>query len=196
MLTEIFESHSCFFQTQHWQNVIFLKKCSKFVSLNQWLFYSMNQFYMYSWMNIQKSCDENHKVRRVLDQFYVCWQRSLEVKAVSSKHNSDKMLYLWMTFKSCLIQIHKATSLEYEPVVCLLKRSLKVEAVSPKQNSKEMLYLWMTFQKLFDQNPQSDFFRVWTSFMGVDKDFWKLKLFLQNTTVTKCYICEWIFKNC
>ena len=31
--------------------------------------------------------------------------------------------------------------------------------------------------------------------MGVDKDLWKLKLFLQNTTVTKCYICEWIFRS-
>ena len=53
----------------------------------------------------------------------------------------------------------------------------------------------MNFQKLFDQNPQNDFFRVWTSFMLVDKDLWKSKLFLQNTSLTKCYICEWIFKS-
>ena len=72
---------------------------------------------------------------------------------------------------------------------------MKVKAVSPKHNSDKMLHLWMNFQKLFDQNPQSDFFRVWTSFMGVDKDFWKSKLFLQNTSLTKCYICEWIFKK-
>ena len=44
--------------------------------------------------------------------------------------------------------------------------------------------------------PQSDFFRVWTSFMFVDKDLWKLKLFLPNKSVTKSYICEWIYKSC
>ena len=156
-----------------------------------------------------------------MNQFYVCWQRSLKVKAVSSKHNSDKMLYLWMTFqklfdenpqkdffrvwtsfkfvdkdlwklklflpnttvtkcyicewifKSCLIKIHKVTSLEYEPVLCLLTKIFESKAVSSKHNSDKMLYLWMTLQKLFDENPQSDFFRVWTSFMFVDKDLWK-----------------------
>ena len=68
VLTEIFESHSCFFQTQQRQNVIVLKKYSKFVWSNpiKWLFYSMNQFYM-------------------------CWQKSLRVTTVSSKHNTDKM---------------------------------------------------------------------------------------------------------
>ena len=50
----------------------------------------------------------------------------------------------------------------------------------------------MNFQKLFDENPQSDFFRVWTSFMFVDKDLWKLKLFLPNKKVTKCYMYLWM----
>ena len=50
------------------------------------------------------------------------------------------------------------------------QRSLKVKAVSPKKNCDKMLYLWMNLQKLFDQNPQSDFFRIWTNFMFVDKD--------------------------
>ena len=68
--------------------------------------------------------------------------------------------------------------------------------VSPKQNSDKMLYLWRDFQKLFDENPQSDFFRVWTSFMFVDKDLWKLKLIFPNKTVTKCYVYQWIFKSC
>ena len=59
-----------------------------------------------------------------------------------------------------------------------------------------MLCLSMNFQKLLDENPQSDFFRVWTSCMFVDKDLWKLKLVLPNKTVIKCYICEWIYKSC
>ena len=49
------------------------------------------------------------------------------------------------------------------------QRSLKVKAVSPKKNCDKMLYLWMNLQKLFDQNPQSEFFRVLTS-MFVGKD--------------------------
>ena len=79
VLTEIFESHSCFFQTQQWKNVLVLNEYSKFVRLNpiKWLFYSMNQFYM-------------------------CWQRSLRVTAVSSKHNTDKMWYSWRDIQSDL----------------------------------------------------------------------------------------------
>jgi hypothetical protein len=41
----------------------------------------------------------------------------------------------------------------------------------------------------------SDTWFEYSSFMCVDKDLWKLKLFLPNTTVTKCYICEWTFKS-
>ena len=82
------------------------------------------------------------------------------------------------------------------PVLCVLIISLKVKSVSPIHNSDKMLYLWMNFQKLLDENPQSDSFRVWTSFMSVDKDFWKLKLILPNKTVTKCYVYQWIFKSC
>ena len=73
---------------------------------------------------------------------------------------------------------------------------MTVKAVSTKHNIDKMLHSWMKFQKLFDQNPQSDFFWVWTSFTCVDKDLWQLQLFLPNTTVTKCYNCEWIFKSC
>ena len=51
--------------------------------------------------------------------------RSLRVKAVSPKHNSDKMLYLWMNLKSCLIKIQKMTSLEYESVICVLIKILE-----------------------------------------------------------------------
>ena len=80
--------------------------------------------------------------------------------------------------------------------LCVLIISLKVKAVSPIHHSEKILYFLNEFQKLFDQNPQSHFFRVWTSFMFVDKDIWKLKMFLRNKTVTKCYICEWIFKSC
>ena len=49
----------------------------------------------------------------------------------------------------------------------------------PKIFVTKMLYLWLNFQNLFDQNPQSDFFRVWTSFMFVDKDLEK-KQFLRQ----------------
>ena len=34
------------------------------------------------------------------------------------------------------------------------------------------------------------------SCVSVDRDLWKLKLFLPGTTVTRCYICEWLFKSC
>ena len=99
------------------------------------------------------------------------------------------------------IKSYKAWTLMFSLWGCLSDAwfeysSLKVTAVSPKQNSDKILYLWMNFQKLFDQNPQRDFFRVWTSFMFVDKDLWKLRLFLPNKTVTKCYISKWIFKSC
>ena len=75
-----------------------------------------------------------------MNQFYVCWQRSLKVKAVSPKHNSDKMLYFWMNF-----------------------------------------------QKLFDQNPKSDFFRVWTSFMFVDTG---LTYYLNIHLEKKQFLCQ------
>ena len=59
-----------------------------------------------------------------------------------------------------------------------------------------MLYSWMNFQKLLDQNPETDFFRVGTSFMCVDQDLWQLQLFLPNTTVTKCNTLVRFFKSC
>ena len=52
------------------------------------------------------------------------------------------------------------------------------------------------FFKSCYQNPQTDFFRVWTSFMCVDKDLWQLQLFLPNTTVTRCNTLACFFKNC
>ena len=51
------------------------------------------------------------------------------------------------------------------------QRSLKVKGVSSKQNCDKMLYLSMNLQKLFDQNPQSDFFRIWTSFYVCSQRF-------------------------
>ena len=52
------------------------------------------------------------------------------------------------------------------------------------------------FFKRYYQNPQSDFFRVWTSFMCVDRDLWQLQLFLPNTTVKKCNTLVRFFKSC
>jgi hypothetical protein len=80
-------------------------------------------------------------------------------------------------FRVWTIFMFHATYHPYKNFVWLIK-ILKVKAVAPKQNSDKMLYLWMNFQKLFYENPQSDFFRVRTSFMFVDKDLLKLKLFL------------------
>ena len=52
------------------------------------------------------------------------------------------------------------------------------------------------FFKSCYQNPQTDFFRVWTSFMCVDKELWQLQLFLLNTTVTRCNTLACFFKIC
>ena len=90
--TLMFSLWGCLSDTWFWQNVIFVNEFSKVFwwKSTKWLLQSMNQF-------------------------YVCWQRSLKVKAVSPKQNSDKMLYLWMN-------MHKVTSLEYEPVLCFLTK--------------------------------------------------------------------------
>ena len=48
----------------------------------------------------------------------------------------------------------------------------------------------MNFQKLFDQNPQSDFFREETSFMFFDKDLtFDLNIHLKRNSFS-CQICN------
>ena len=97
-------------------------------------------------------------------------------------------------FKNCY-QSPETDIFRVEPVLCVfIKNFDSCSSFFQTQQWQDVILLHV-FSKIGYQNPQTDFFRVWSSFMVVDKDLWKLKLFLPNTTVTKCYICEWIFKS-
>ena len=64
------------------------------------------------------------------------------------------------------------------------------EGVYQTHDFDKMLYLWMNFQKLFDEYAQTDFFRVWTSFMFFDKDLtfdWNIHLEKKQFL---CQICN------
>ena len=144
----------------------------------------------YLCMNFQKLFDQNPQSDffRVWTSFMFVDKDLWKLKLFLPNKTVTKCDICAWTFKSCLIKIHKVTSLEFEPVLCLLTKSLKVRTVFPKQN--KMLYLWINLQKFFDQNPQRTFFRVWTSFMLIDKDLtYDLNIHLEKKQFL-CQICN------
>ena len=71
--------------------------------------------------------------------------------------------------------------------LCALIKIFESYSCFAKHNSDKMLYSGMMFQKLLDQHPQSDFFRVWTAVTAV---------FPKHNSDKMIYILEWYFKSC
>ena len=147
-------------------------------------------------MNFQKLFDENPQSDffRVWTSFMCVDKELWQLQLFLLNTTVTRCNTLACFFKNCY-QSPETDIFRVEPVLCVfIKNFDSCSSFFQTQQWQDVIFV-NDFPKLFDPNPQSNFFRVWTSFMFVDKDLWMLKLFLPNKTVTKCYICERIFKS-